>query len=55
MDARLEGVRVAANAPSFNPLLFIDGSLILLKVVEDSAQHLLDILALYEASSRQLM
>lgn len=53
LDGRLGGVRIAANAPSFNHLLFADDSLILMEVTEESAQHLLDILDLYEACSGQ--
>jgi hypothetical protein len=53
VDGRLEGVQVADDAPSFNHLLFADDSLILLKVTEESARHLLDILALYESCSGQ--
>jgi hypothetical protein len=52
-DSRLAGVQVAEAAPSFNHLLFADDSLILLKVTEESAQHLCDILALYENCSGQ--
>jgi hypothetical protein len=53
VDGRLEGVRVCANAPSFNHLLFADDSLILLKVAEENSTHLRNILALYEDCSGQ--
>jgi hypothetical protein len=52
-DGRLEGVRVAKEASSFNHLMFTDDSLILLKVNEDSIVHLLQILELYESCSGQ--
>jgi hypothetical protein len=52
-DGRLEGVRVSQNAPRFNHLLFADDSLILLKVNDESAQHLLQIMSLYEECSGQ--
>jgi hypothetical protein len=48
VDGRLEGIKVAPNAPSFNHLLFADDSLIFLKVKDSSAQCLNDILQLYE-------
>jgi hypothetical protein len=54
-DGRLAGVQVAEAAPSFNHLLFADDSLILLKVTEESAHHLCDILALYENCSGQIV
>jgi hypothetical protein len=53
VDGRLEGVRVCANAPSFNHLLFADDSLILLKVAEENSTHLRNILSLYEDCSGQ--
>jgi hypothetical protein len=52
-DGRLEGVRVAPNAPSFNHLLFADDSLILMTVTEGSAYQLQYILSLYEECSGQ--
>jgi hypothetical protein len=41
------------GAPSFNHLLFADDSLILMKTTKESAQHLQNILKLYEVSSGQ--
>ena len=52
-DGKLEGIRICQQAPSFNHLLFADDSLILLKVTEESAFHLQNILNLYEESSGQ--
>jgi hypothetical protein len=52
-DGRLARVQVAETAPSFNHLLFADDSLILLKVNEESAQNMCDILELYENCSGQ--
>jgi hypothetical protein len=47
----MEGVRVCAEAPSINHLLFADDSLLLLKANERSACHLQNILAVYEEYS----
>jgi hypothetical protein len=52
-DGRLERVRVSDNAPRFNHLFFADDSLILLNVNDESGQHLLQILTLYEKCSGQ--
>jgi hypothetical protein len=49
----LEGVKICQNAPSINHLLFADGSLLLLKVDERSANHLQHVLSLYEDCSGQ--
>ena len=46
-------MKVCDNAPGFNHLLFADDSLILLKVTEESAQHLQQVLQLYEVCSGQ--
>ena len=51
----MEGVRVCQNAPSFNHLLFADDSLILMKASVQSAQHLQNILKLYEDGSGQMI
>jgi hypothetical protein len=52
-DGKLEGIKICQQAPSFNHLLFADDSLILLKVTEENAIHLQNILNLYEESSGQ--
>jgi hypothetical protein len=52
-DGRLQGVSVCASTPSFNHLLFVDDSLILLKVNEENSAHLQNILSLYEDCSGQ--
>ena len=52
-NGSLEGIKICHGAPSFNHLLFADDSLILLKVSEDSARHLQNILNLYEVCSGQ--
>ena len=49
----LEGVKVCQDAPSINHLLFADDSLLLLKNDVRSANHLQDILSLYENCSGQ--
>jgi hypothetical protein len=54
-EGRLEGVRVAPNAPSFNHLLFADDSLVLMMVTEESAQELKNVLTLYEEVSGQIV
>lgn len=50
-NGSLEGVRICNQAPCFNHLLFVDDSLILLKVTHDSPHHLQNILNLYEECS----
>ena len=52
-EGKLEGIRICQQAPSFNHLLFVDDSLILLKVTEESAHHLQNILNMYEESPGQ--
>lgn len=49
----LEGVKVYVDAPSINHLLFADDSLLLLKTNERSANHLQNVLNLYENCSGQ--
>jgi hypothetical protein len=49
----LEGVKVCQNAPSIDHLLFVDDSLLLLKSDIRSANHLQNILSLYENCSGQ--
>ena len=44
----LSGIKECQNAPSINHLLFADDSLLLLKANEWSANHLQNILSLYE-------
>jgi hypothetical protein len=50
---KLSGIKVCQNAPSINHLLFADDSLLLLKANEWSANHLQNILSLYEDCSGQ--
>jgi ABC-type arginine transport system ATPase subunit len=52
-DGRLEGIKVCANAPSINHLLFADDSLVLTKASSASAKTLQNILQLYEVCSGQ--
>jgi len=47
------GVRVCQEAPSINHLLFADDSLLLFKIVDGSAEHLQNVLSLYEDCSGQ--
>jgi hypothetical protein len=49
----LFGIKVCQNVPSINHLLFADDSLLLLKANEWSANHLQNILSLYEDCSGQ--
>jgi ribonuclease HI len=51
----LSGVKVCNGAPSVNHLLFADDSLLLLKADERSANHLRNILQLYEECSGQMI
>ena len=47
------GVCVCQEAPSINHLLFADDSLLLFKIVDGSAEHLQNVLSLYEDCSGQ--
>jgi hypothetical protein len=47
------GVRVCQEAPSINHLLFADDSLLLFKINDGSAEHVQNILSLYENCSGQ--
>lgn len=47
-EGRLQGVKVCEAAPSINHLLFADDSLLLLKINQESADHLQNVLQLYE-------
>jgi hypothetical protein len=49
----LEGVSICNNAPSITHVLFADDSLLLLKVNDESANHLQHVLQLYEGCSGQ--
>jgi hypothetical protein len=49
----LEGVSICNNAPSITHVLFADDSLLLLKVNDESANHLRHVLQLYEGCSGQ--
>ena len=44
----LEGVTICENAPSITHLLFVDDSLLLLKVNDGNANHLRHVLELYD-------
>jgi hypothetical protein len=50
-DGRIAGAKVCQAAPSISHLLFTDDSLILIRANEEDAQHLQDILDLYEQCS----
>ena len=52
-DGRTVGVWVCRGAPSINHLLFADDSLLLFKIENGSAEHLRNILSLYEDCSGQ--
>jgi hypothetical protein len=49
----LEGIKISAEAPSFNHLLFADDSLVLIKATRASAKSLQNVLHLYEVCSGQ--
>jgi len=51
----LTGVRIYQGAPSINHLLFADDSLLLFKITDQSAEHLQNILSLYEVCSGQMI
>jgi hypothetical protein len=51
----LTWIKVCTGAPSINHLLFTDDSLLLLKIKEESAQCLQNILSLYEDCSGQVI
>ena len=50
----MAGVRVCQEAPSINHLLFADDSLLLFKIEDRSAEHLQNVLSLYEDCSGRL-
>jgi hypothetical protein len=52
-EGKLQGVSICDNAPSVTDLLFPDDSLLLLKVNEESGNHLQYVLQLYEECSGQ--
>lgn len=51
----LEGVSICRDAPSITHLLFANDSLLLLKVNDESAHHLRQVLQLYENCSGQII
>jgi ribonuclease HI len=51
----IEGVRLCPGAPSINHLFFADDSLIVMKANARNAESLQQVLALYEASSGQML
>lgn len=51
----LKGVSISNNAPSITHLLFADDSLLLLKVNNESANHLQHVLQLYEEFSGKII
>ena len=51
----LEGVTICENAPSITHLLFVDDSLLLLKVNDGNANHLRHVLQLYDECSGQII
>jgi len=54
-EGSLQGVSICANAPNITHLLFVDDSLLILKVIEGNAHHLWHILQLYEECSGQMI
>lgn len=55
LNGDLEGVTICNNAPSITHLLFADDSLLLLKVNDEIANHLRQVLQLYEEYSGQII
>jgi hypothetical protein len=53
VNRQMQGIKIYNEAPSVTHLLFVDDSLILLKVNASNAQHLNHVLELYEACSGQ--
>jgi hypothetical protein len=53
VDGSLQGIKICNNAPSFNHLLFVDDSLVLIKASKESAKTLQNILQQYEVCSGQ--
>lgn len=54
-DGRLQGISICENAPSITHLLFVDDSLLLLKVNDENANCLQHVLQLYEDCSGQMI
>jgi hypothetical protein len=50
-EGKLQGVLICAGAPSITHLLFADDSLLLMKVNQENATHLQNVLQLYEDCS----
>jgi hypothetical protein len=53
ISGELKGIQICQNAPSFNHLLFVDDSLVLIKANQASARSLQNLLQLYEVCSGQ--
>lgn len=54
-EGKLQGVTIYANAPSITHLLFVNDSLLLLKVDEENVSHPPHILQLYAECSGQVI
>jgi hypothetical protein len=52
-EGKLQGLSICARASSITHLLFVDDSLLLIKVNQENAIHLQNVLQLYEACSGQ--
>lgn len=52
-EGKMQGLSICAGAPSITHLLFADDSLLLMKVNQENATHLQNVLQLYECCSGQ--